>query len=96
MFLKLFAKLFNWEIVALYDFDGDVNFRRVIEFGGKRFAWRYGAVRKVELLPDGEVGHGLYVKRWETVIPKRIKKTTEAFDKAFKPDTEGTNNVDNL
>lgn len=71
MLLNLFALLLNWELVALHDFDGEINIRRVIYFGKFRYAWRWPHVGLIQLLPEGKTRGRAYVTSWETVKARR-------------------------
>lgn len=70
LFLWLAWHVFGLRSVLLFDRDGDINARSVIEFGGRMFAnrFRFG-IRTVELDPDGSVIGASYVTRWEPLFP---------------------------
>ena len=75
LLLRVLSFLFNWELVALHDIDGNVCIRKVVFVGRRRFAWRMGlGVHMVELLPDGKLKGGKYVSSWDSVRKKRGQK----------------------
>jgi hypothetical protein len=91
MILKFFAWLFDWELVALFDSDGEIVIRRVHYDAGGKFAWRIGLyIRRVSLLPNNKVDMCCYVDRWETVRLKKRKKSQSLLTTSVNQNAKGT------
>ena len=71
VFRYLGSSLFGFRWVALNDFDGEVNIRRVKWLNGRAYASRVGfKIHDVGLLDDGgHLSDGRYVDNWEVYEP---------------------------
>jgi hypothetical protein len=68
MLRRLIARLIGWRVVYLVDHDGEVTQRFAQPNGiGGWYAWRMSRtfnLRRVSLLPGGEIKPSCYVQRW--------------------------------
>ena len=87
MLRRLIARLIGWRVVYLVDFDGEITQRLAQPDGiGGWYAWRMSRtfnLRRVSLLPGGEIKPNCYVQRWGRLAgviltPMRREATMQA------------------
>lgn len=67
----LFAVIFGWWLVETKDFDGERRLRRLYQDDEGRMRAR-GIMNWIELLPDGTVANGSFIKTWTPVCGGRM------------------------